>query len=145
MEVRDLRKSFGEVKAVDGISFHVEEGELFGFLGPNGAGKTTTVRLLTGVLRPDGGEVRIMGSDISEDPLEVKMSMGIVPEMSNPYIDLSVWDNLMLMGELYGVPRRVRRQRAQQLLTEFGLWERRNDRARTLSKGMRQRLLLAMA
>jgi len=145
IEVRDLRKSFGEVKAVDGISFHVEEGELFGFLGPNGAGKTTTVRLLTGVLRPDGGEVRIMGSDISEDPLEVKMSMGIVPEMSNPYIDLSVWDNLMLMGELYGVPKGRRKRRAEELLEMFELTERRGQKARVLSKGLRQRLILAMA
>ena len=102
VEVSRLTKRFGDIRAVDGISFQVREGELFGFLGPNGAGKTTTVRLLTGVLRPDAGRINIMGFDISKAPLEAKMLMGIVPEMSNPYIDLSAWDNLMLMGELYG-------------------------------------------
>jgi len=143
--VEDLVKRYGRLTALDGISFTVHRGEFFGFLGPNGAGKTTTVRILTGILPPDSGQARINGYDITRDAIAAKGAMGIVPEMANVYIDLTAWGNMMLMGELYGVPRRVRRQRAQQLLTEFGLWERRNDRARTFSKGMRQRLLLAMA
>jgi len=143
--VEDLVKRYGRLTALDGISFTVHRGEFFGFLGPNGAGKTTTVRILTGILPPDSGQARINGYDITRDEIAAKGAMGIVPEMANVYIDLTAWGNMMLMGELYGVPRRVRRQRAQQLLTEFGLWERRNDRARTFSKGMRQRLLLAMA
>ena len=145
IEVSRLTKRFGDILAVDGISFQVKEGELFGFLGPNGAGKTTTMRMLAGVLKPDEGRIRIMGFDISKAPLEAKMLMGIVPEMANPYIDLSVWDNLMLMGELYGMPKRRRRRRAEELLELFGLGERKDRKARELSKGMRQRLILAMA
>jgi ABC-2 type transport system ATP-binding protein len=145
IEVFRLIKHFGDIQAVDGISFQVKKGELFGFLGPNGAGKTTTIRLLTGVLKPDGGTVHIMGFDISKDPFEAKMLMGIVPEMSNPYIDLSAWDNLMLMGELYGVPKRKRRQRAAELLELFELQDRKDQKTKGFSKGMKQRLILAMA
>ncbi len=143
--VAGLTKRYGEFTALYGIDFTVRDGEFFGFLGPNGAGKTTTVRILTGVLPPDSGWVRINGYDIMRSPIAAKQTMGIVPEMANVYVDLTAWGNMMLMGELYGVPRRVRYQRAQQLLTEFGLWKRKHDRARTFSKGMRQRLLLAMA
>jgi len=145
VEVSRLTKRFGDIRAVDGISFQVREGELFGFLGPNGAGKTTTVRLLTGVLRPDAGRINIMGFDISKAPLEAKMLMGIVPEMSNPYIDLSAWDNLMLMGELYGVPKGRRREKAMELLELFDLQDRRDQKTKGFSKGMKQRLILAMA
>ena len=140
-----LGKRYGGITAVDRVSFSVPMGEFFGFLGPNGAGKTTTVRLLTGVLPPDAGRARVNGHDVVRAPIPAKEAIGVVPEMANVYIDLTVWGNLMLMGELYGVPRRVRRARAEALLTEFDLWERRNERAKTLSKGMRQRLLLAMA
>jgi len=143
--VAGLTKRYGKFIALHGISFAVREGEFFGFLGPNGAGKTTTVRILTGILPPDAGQVRVNGYDMVRAPMAAKQTMGVVPEMANVYIDLTAWGNLMLMGELYGVPRRERRQRAQELLTEFGLWDRRNDQAKAFSKGMRQRLLLAMA
>ncbi len=143
--VEELVKRYGEFTAVDRVSFSVSTGEFFGFLGPNGAGKTTTVRILTGIIPPDAGRVWVNGHDVAHSPIPAKEEIGVVPEMANVYIDLSAWKNLMLMGELYGVPHRVRRSRAQALLTEFGLWDRRNDRAKTLSKGMRQRLILAMA
>ena len=143
--VTDLTKRYGEFTALHGISFAVHAGEFFGFLGPNGAGKTTTVRILTGILPPDSGQVKVNGYDIVRAPIAAKQTMGIVPEMANVYIDLTAWGNMMLMGELYGVPRRDRRRRAQELLTEFELWNRKNDQAKTFSKGMRQRLLLAMA
>ncbi len=143
--VTDLTKRYREFTALHGISFAVQEGEFFGFLGPNGAGKTTTVRILTGILPPDSGQVKVNGYDMVRAPIAAKQTMGIVPEMANVYIDLTAWGNLMLMGELYGVPRRDRRRRAQELLTEFGLWDRKNNQAKTFSKGMRQRLLLAMA
>lgn len=143
--VTNLTKRYGKFTALHGINFAVHEGEFFGFLGPNGAGKTTTVRILTGILPPDSGRVKVNGYDIVRDPIAAKQTMGIVPEMANVYIDLTAWGNLMLMGELYGVPRRDRRRRAQELLTEFELWDRRNSLAKTFSKGMRQRLLLAMA
>jgi len=145
IRVSSLSKYFGEIRAVDGISFEVKKGELFGFLGPNGAGKTTTQRMLTGVLKPDNGTIHIMGFDLLKNPFDAKILMGIVPEMSNPYIDLSAWDNLLLMGELYGVPKRKRKQRAMELLELFGLQDRKDQKTKGFSKGMKQRLILAMA
>jgi len=145
IRVSSLSKYFGEIRAVDGISFEVKEGKLFGFLGPNGAGKTTTQRMLTGILKPDSGTIHIMGFDLLRNPFDAKILMGIVPEMSNPYIDLSAWDNLMLMGELYGVSKKRRKQRAMELLEMFGLGDRKDQKTKGFSKGMKQRLILAMA
>jgi len=145
IEVSSLSKYFGEIRAVDEINFEVRKGELFGFLGPNGAGKTTTQRMLTGILKPDGGTIHIMEFDLRRNPFDAKMLMGVVPEMSNTYIDLSAWDNLLLMGELYGVPKRKRKQRAMELLELFGLQDRRGQKTKGFSKGMKQRLILAMA
>jgi len=145
IEVSSLSKYFGEIRAVDGISFQVKKSELFGFLGPNGAGKTTTQRMLTGILKPNSGTIHIMGFDLFKHPSDAKMLMGVVPEMANPYIDLSAWDNLMLMGELYGVPKRKRKQKAMELLEIFSLQDRKNQKTKGFSKGMKQRLILAMA
>lgn len=145
IEVQGLTKHYGELLAVDRISFRVEKGEFFGFLGPNGAGKTTTVRMLTGVIRPDSGRAWVAGYNVQQEPLAAKQLMGIVPEMANAYVDLSAWANLMLMGELYGVPKRARQERAKELLGEFGLHERKGQKVKAFSKGMRQRLILSMA
>jgi ABC-2 type transport system ATP-binding protein len=145
ISVHNLTKRYGDITAVDNISFEVKQGEIFGFLGPNGAGKTTTIRILTGIIKPDDGKVTIMGYDIEKEPLQAKQIMGIVPEMSNAYIDLSAWDNLMLIGELYGVPKKQRTERAKRLLEKFSLYDRRNQLVRGFSKGMRQRLILCMA
>jgi ABC-2 type transport system ATP-binding protein len=145
ISVHNLTKRYGDIIAVDNISFEVKQGEIFGFLGPNGAGKTTTIRILTGIIKPDDGKVTIMGYDIEKEPLQAKQIMGIVPEMSNAYIDLSAWDNLMLIGELYGVPKKQRTERAKRLLEKFSLYDRRNQLVRGFSKGMRQRLILCMA
>jgi ABC-2 type transport system ATP-binding protein len=131
--------------AVDHINFEVRKGEIFGFLGPNGAGKTTTIRILTGIIKPDEGAATIMGYNIEKESLQAKQIMGIVPEMSNAYIDLSAWNNLMLIGELYGVPKKQRIERAEKLLEKFGLYDRRNQLVRGFSKGMKQRLILCMA
>jgi len=141
----NLTKNFGDLVAVDHVSFEVQRGEIFGFLGPNGAGKTTTIRMLTGVIKPDDGSATIMGYDIQSETLKAKQMMGIVPEMSNAYTDLSAWNNLMLIGELYGVHRGERRERAEKLLKEFGLYERKDQLVRSYSKGMKQKLLLCMA
>ena len=92
-------------RAVDEVNLSVKEGEIFGFLGPNGAGKTTTIRLLTGVLTPDTGTVRINGIDIHRHPLDAKMQMGVIPENSTVYGDLSAEQNLALSGKMYGIPR----------------------------------------
>ena len=143
--VSNLTRRFDKLVAVDHISFQVKKGELFGFLGPNGAGKTTTIRMLTGVIKPDGGTASIFGHDIQKEKLKGKQMMGIVPEMANAYVDLTAWNNLMLIGELYGVPKKQRQEKGNKLLKEFGLYERRNHLVKGFSRGMKQRLLLCMA
>jgi len=145
IEVKDLTKNYGEITAVNHINFEVRKGEIFGFLGPNGAGKTTTIRILTGVIKPDGGSATIMGYNIFKENLKAKQIISVVPEMANAYIDLTAWQNLMFIGELYGVPKKERQERARRLLKEFGLYERRNHLARGFSKGMKQKLILGMA
>ncbi len=145
IEAVNLHKRFGSVSAVNGVSFKVKEGEIFGFLGPNGAGKTTTIRILTGILKPDSGEARIMGYDVHKDPVKARMLTGVVPEEANPYPDLSAWDNLMLVGYLYGLSKHTASERAARLLKLLDLYEVRERKARSLSKGMRQKLLVAMA
>ena len=140
-----LTKIFGKSTAVDDISFDVLEGEIFGFLGPNGAGKTTTTRMLTGVIPPDAGTATILGHDIRSEPVLAKQGFGVVPETSNAYTDLTAWQNLMLMGELYGLPRARAEQRSSDLLGMVGLIERKDQKVQAYSKGMKQRLILAMA
>jgi ABC-2 type transport system ATP-binding protein len=145
VEVLDLTKHFGELTAVDHITFEVMRGELFGFLGPNAAGKTTTMRMLTGVIKPDDGTARIFGYDILSDGLKSRQLMGIVPEMANAYVDLSAWNNIMLTGELYGIPKTSRQLRAEKLLKAVGLHQRKDDLVKGFSRGMKQKLLLCMA
>jgi ABC-2 type transport system ATP-binding protein len=143
--VTGLTKTFGATTAVDHISFTVKEGEIFGFLGPNGAGKTTTTRMLTGVIPADTGTAVILGHDIRREPVPAKQGFGVVPETSNAYTDLSGWQNLMLMGELYGLPKGLAIERASDLLTTLGLFERKDQKVLAYSKGMKQRIILAMA
>ena len=143
--VSNLTKCFGPVLAVDHINFEVKREGIFGFLGPNGAGKTTTIRILTGVIKPDEGSATIMGYDVLRETLKVKQISGVVPEIANAYIDLTAWQNLMLIGELYGVPKRERKEKAERLLKELGLYERRNQLVRGFSRGMKQRLIFCMA
>lgn len=145
IKVKNLVKEFNSLRAVDNISFEVLKGEIFGLLGPNGAGKTTTIRMLTGILKPDEGTAYINEYSIQEEPLKAKQLMGIVPEMANAYVDLSALRNLLLMGELYGIERRKRIERAEQLLRLFKLYDKRNQKVKTFSKGMKQRVIIAMA
>ena len=147
IEVAGLTKYYGSFLAVDGVNFEVKTGEVFGFLGPNGAGKTTTIRMLTGILKPSRGEVRVLDYDMLREGERIKARerMGIVPEMANPYVDLTAMQNLRLMGELYGMKRQDIEERSVELLRLFDLYEKRDRKVRTFSKGMRQRLILAMA
>ncbi len=145
LEVRNLRKSFGDVQAVKDISFSVEPKEFFGLLGPNGAGKTTTIRMITGVLKPDAGSVMIDGIDLMSRFLDAKMKMGVIPEVGNIYPDLSARENIELVGRFYGLSRATREQRTEKLLTDLGLKDRADDFARKFSKGMRQRVSIACA
>ncbi len=123
----------------------MEKGEIFGYLGPNGAGKTTTIRMLTGVLIPDAGSVRIFGTDVHADPLTAKMKMGVIPENSTVYSDLTARQNILLTAKFYGMDRRRSEARADEILARLGLAERKDDMVRTFSKGMRQRISIACA
>jgi ABC-2 type transport system ATP-binding protein len=145
IEVKNLTKYYDGFLAVDHINFMVKKGEIFGFLGPNGAGKTTTIRILTGILKPDEGTALVSGYDVLKNPLEIKQCLGVVPEVSNAYVDLTAWENLMLMGELYGVPKKEREENAVELLKDFGLYDVRKKPVKEFSKGMKQKLLLCMA
>ncbi len=143
--IKDLTRQFNDITAVDHVSLEVEVGEIFGFLGPNGAGKTTTIRMLTGILQPDSGTASIMGFDIIQQSIQCKQLISVVPEMANAYIDLTAWQNLLFMSQLYGIPKQVAVDRAESLLKRFDLFVRRHHKVRGYSKGMRQRLILCMA
>lgn len=145
IEVQNLTKRYEDVTAVDHINFEVKKGEIFGFLGPNGAGKTTTIRILTGLLKPDEGKAFIVGYDVAKNPIEAKQRIGVVPEVSTAYIDLTAWGNLTLIGKLYGVPTQTLQENTTRLLKEFGLHEVKDKLVRGFSKGMKQKLLLCMA
>lgn len=133
------------IKAVDNIDFEVRQGEIFGFLGPNGAGKTTSIRMMTGVLKPTAGHIKIFNRDFWKNPIPIKQKMGHVPEMANVYMDLTGLENLSFIGEIYGISKKERYQRAAELLKQFGIFESRDLKAKKYSKGMKQRLLLCMA
>lgn len=145
IEVKNLTKDFDRLRAVDNISFKVRGGEVFGLLGPNGAGKTTTIRMLTGILKPTKGTASIGKYDIQKNPIGAKQLMGIVPEMANAYVDLSALKNLLFIGEIYGIEKRKRIKKAESLLKLFKLYEKRDQKAKTFSKGMKQKLIVAMA
>jgi ABC-2 type transport system ATP-binding protein len=140
-----LTKSFGNIIAVDHIDFEVERGEIFGFLGPNGAGKTTTIRMLTGLSRPTEGKGSILGLDIDSEIVKIKRRIGVVPEISNLYDELTAYENLIFMAQLYGITRVRRRERAEELLKIFGLYERKDTLFRTFSRGMKRALTIAAA
>ena len=145
IDVSNLTKKFGDLLAVDHITFQVKKGEIFGFLGPNGAGKTTTIRMLTGISTPTEGTAAIMNHDVQRQPIEAKEQMGIVPDISNVYNELSAWENLIFTGKLYDMPKAFRISRAEELLKMFGLYERRGDKVQGFSRGMKRRICIAMA
>ena len=143
IHVENLVKTFGEVKAVNGVSFDVHAGEIFAFLGPNGAGKTTTIQMLTTLVRPDGGQIAIDGLDPKAQPHDVRRRFGIVFQDPSLDSELTAYENMELHGVLYHVPRRTRHERIERLLTIFELWERRDAYVKTFSGGMRRRLEIA--
>jgi len=141
--VLDLVKRFGTVTAVDGISFSVPSGQVFGFLGPNGAGKTTTINVLTGLARPDAGSISIAGMDCSRNPKAAQHLMGIVPDDSNLYPELTGFQNLCFCGALYGMVHADREERARELLNTFGLTDAAGRKFATYSRVMKRRLTIA--
>ncbi len=149
IDVSGLTKRYGPpesgVLAVDHISFQVHRGEVFGFLGPNGAGKTTTIRMLAGLSEPTAGEASMLGLDRHRDLSQIKKRIGVVPEASNLYNELTAFDNLIFSMQLYGVPRHERAPRAEELLARFRLLEKRDAPFGKLSRGMKRALTIAAA
>ena len=143
IEVHNLTKKYGEVVAVNNISFTASPGQVTGFLGPNGAGKTTTMRMLTGFTPPTSGTAKVAGYDVFDQSMEVRRRVGYLPENVPLYRDMSARSYLMYLGEIRGLKNR--RQRADDILAQVGLTDRAESRIRTLSKGMRQRVGLAAA
>jgi ABC-2 type transport system ATP-binding protein len=143
IRVQNLVKKYGDFTAVNDISFDVDQGEIFAFLGPNGAGKTTTIKMLTTLLKPTSGTVELDGLDPSVSHSEARKRFGIV--FQDPSLDdeLTAWENLDLHCILYKVPRKVRKERMEQLLRLFELWDRRNDPVKQYSGGMKRRLEIA--
>ena len=141
IEVSNLTRDYNGLRAVDGISFSAEQGEIFGFLGPNGAGKTTTIRMLTGQLRPTSGTAKVAGYDIVTERQQLKPRIGVVFDNQNLYERMSARENLIFFGRLY----HVKKSRVQEVLAQVGLTERAGDKVQKYSNGMRQRLLIARA
>ena len=145
VHVDGLTKYYGDLLAVDHIHFDVKKSEIFGFLGPNGAGKTTTIRMLCGLLKPSDGKANVAGFDIQKEIVEVKGRIGVVPEISNLYDELTSLENLIFMCQLYGVPKSQRENRAEALLQLFRLEGKRDALFSSLSKGMKRSLTIAAA
>jgi ABC-2 type transport system ATP-binding protein len=143
--IERVTRRFGELVAVDELSFEVESGEIFGLLGPNGAGKTTTVNLITGLLHRHTGAVHVLGFDPEAEPRQVRQRIGLVPQETNLYADLNALDNLWHHAALYCADLNVVEQRIEELLQLMELWKRRKDRVSTYSGGMKRRLALARA
>ncbi|MFQ5819505.1 MAG: ATP-binding cassette domain-containing protein [Candidatus Heimdallarchaeota archaeon] len=148
IEVQKLRKYFGkgadQVRAVDGISINIQEGEIFGFLGPNGAGKTTSLRIIIGLLKPDSGGVKILGKDPFSNGKQLKRQLGIVTQDVVMYEDLTVEENLWFLANIYEIPKTVATKRINYLISQMGLEDKRNAQAKTLSGGLRGRLNLIL-
>jgi ABC-2 type transport system ATP-binding protein len=144
IQVKDLEKVYGgDVRAVDGVTFEVEEGEIFGFLGPNGAGKTTTISMLTTLLQPTSGEAKVCGFDVAKQPNDVRRSIGLVPQELTVDDDLSGRENMILQADLYNVDRKDAKERIDELLRLVNLEEAADRMVKTYSGGMRKRLELA--
>ena len=147
INIENLTKKFAEITAVEGLTFQVEEGEVFGFLGPNGAGKTTTIRMLCCLISKTSGEATIGDYHIGKaiDSLQIRKMIGLVPDNVGLYDDLTAFENLDFYGKLYECPERRRRENIERFLKMLDLWERKDTRAGSFSKGMKQKLALARA
>lgn len=147
IDAEDLTKKFGDLTAVDNLTLHVNEGEVFGFLGPNGAGKTTTIRMLCCLISKTSGEASIAGYDIGdpEDSLKIRRIIGLLPENMGLYDDMSAYDNLDFYGKLYECTEACRKENIEHFLKMLDLWDKRDVLAGTFSKGMKQKLAIARA
>ncbi len=141
--INNLTKYYDDFLAVDNISFEVNTGEVFGFLGPNGAGKTSTIRMLVGLSIPNSGTAMVAGYSVTEDLVEVKSRVGVVPEVSNLYDELTVWDNLVFISRLYHVPVHERKDRITEVLQSFDILDRKTTKFGKLSRGLKRRAVIA--
>lgn len=143
IELVNVNKSYnGTVKAVDGLSLTVPEGQIVGFLGPNGAGKTTTIKMITGILNPDSGNIRINGIEVRESPLEAKRQFGFVPDNPDMFLRLKGIEYLNFMADIYDVPVEHRKNRIEELSESFEMAEALTDQIQSYSHGMRQKIVL---
>jgi ABC-2 type transport system ATP-binding protein len=145
INVSNLKKSFDTIDALKGISFNIPQGECYGLLGPNGAGKTTTISILSTLIAPNDGEVNIAGYELKKNPLDFKKNIGIIPQEIGLYSELSAYDNLLFWGSLYKVPKPELTRRIDESLKLLGLSDRRNDKVKTYSGGMKRRINIATA
>ena len=147
IDLENLTKKFGEITAVESLTFHVEKGEVFGFLGPNGAGKTTTMRMLCCLISKTSGNARIGGYEIGnkEDSLKIRKIIGLVPDNVGPSEHLTAYDNLDFYGKIYDCTEAKRKENIKRFLEMLGIWDKRNALAGTFSKGMKQKLAVARA
>ncbi|MCG2807590.1 MAG: ABC transporter ATP-binding protein [Coriobacteriia bacterium] len=141
IEVQNIAYNYGDLRAVKGISFDVQPGEILGFLGPNGAGKSTTIKMLTGQLTPKSGAARILGRDIAKDDPEIQAQIGVCFEEKNLYLNMSAKENLDFYASLFG----IKNPDSMEVLRRVGLADRANDRVHSFSKGMRQRMMISRA
>ena len=145
INVSNLRKTFDSIDALKGISFNIQQSECYGLLGPNGAGKTTTISIMSTVVEPDEGEVKISGYDLKKNPLECKKNIGVVTQEIALYNELSAYDNLLFWGGLYNVPKMELIKIIDETVNMFGLTDRKNDKVKTYSGGMKRRVNIASA
>ena len=145
INITNLKKTFDTVEALKGISFNIPQGECYGLLGPNGAGKTTTISIMSTVIEPNEGEVSIAGYDLKKNPLDCKKNIGVVTQEIALYNELSAYDNLLFWGGLYNVPKLKLEARIDEILNLLGLADRKNDKVKTYSGGMKRRINIASA
>lgn len=142
IEIKHVTKTFGTKKAVDDLDLTIPTGEIIGFIGPNGAGKTTTIKMMTGVLNPDEGDILINGRSIQKEPLEAKRQFGLVPDSPDMFLRLKGIEYLNFMGDIYEVDTQVRQQRIEALAETFEMKEALNDKILSYSHGMRQKIII---
>lgn len=146
IELNNIYKSYNkQSKAVDNLNLTIKDGEIFGFLGPNGAGKTTTIKMITGILEPDQGEIKLNGISTKKDPLKAKMEIGYVPDNSDMFLRLSGIEYVNFMADMYDVPSNVRKERIEKLSKQLDLETALGDKIQSYSHGMRQKIVLMSA
>src|SRR5579872_4852563 len=145
IEMMELCKNFGAFRAVDHLTLAVQQGEIFGLLGPNGSGKTTTINMISGLSTPTSGEVRVLGHDVRRNARQVRHILGVVPQETALYEELTAWANMDFHADLFGIPRKEKKERITRMLKLVQLFDRRDSRVGTFSGGMKRRLALGRA